>query len=223
MKSRSRIVIELAPGSLQGGSLAAASALAERVGAELVGIFIEDLDLLRFAALPFAHEVCFATAQRRRLEVPAIERSLREHAAEAERAFAGTAAQTAVRRTFRTARGLASRELLAAAIGAAGEAAMRDLRLLLLGDGDSPATRWAEQAQIRLGGAGAGEGEAVRLSIVHAADLDQLANALQQDLPGVVVLHADESLLSRHDLQALLRETATPVLVLPRAGGRGRG
>lgn len=221
MKAQSRIVIELLPGPLQGGSLAAASALAERVGAELVGIFIEDVDLLRFAALPFAHEVCFATAQRRRLEVPAIERSLREHAAEAERAFAGTAALTAVRRSFRIARGLASRELLAAAIGAAGAAAMRDLRLVLLGDGDSPATRWAEQAQIRLGGAGAGAGEAIQLSIVHAADLDQLASALQQDLPGVVVLQADEGLLSQHDLQALLRETATSVLVLPRAGARG--
>lgn len=68
MKSQSRIVIELAPGPLQGDSLAAATALAERVGAELVGIFIEDMDLLRFAALPFAREICFATAQRRRLE-----------------------------------------------------------------------------------------------------------------------------------------------------------
>jgi hypothetical protein len=222
MKSRSRIVIELAPGPLQGGSLAAASALAERVGAELVGIFIEDMDLLRFAALPFAREICFATAQRRRLEVPAIERSLREHAAEAERAFAGTAAQTAVRRSFRIARGLASRELLAAAIGAAGEAALRDLRLLLLGDGDSPATRWAEQAQIRLGGTGAEAGKGMQLSIVHAADLGELASALQQDLPGVVVLQADETLLAQQDLQALLRETATPVLVLPRAGARGR-
>jgi hypothetical protein len=30
-----------------------------------------------------------------------------------------------------------------------------------------------------------------------------------------VVLQADEGLLSRRDLQALLRETAAPVLILP--------
>lgn len=215
MKSQPRIVIELAPGPLQGRSLAAAAALAERVGAELVGIFIEDMDLLRFAALPFAREVCFATAQRRRFEAPALERSLREHAAEAERVFAGMAGRAAVRHSFRVARGLAFRELLAAAIGAATGAPMRDMRLLLLGDGGSPATRWAEQARQRLGRAPAGAGHALRLSIVHAADIEELAVVLQQDRPGVVVLQADEILLSRHDLLALLRDSATPVLILP--------
>jgi hypothetical protein len=150
--TQSRIVIELAPGPLQRESLEAAAALAVRVGAELVGIFVEDMDLLRFAALPFAREVCFVTAQRRRLEVPALERLLREHAAEAERTFAGMAGRAAVRHSFRVARGLAFRELLAAATGAAAGAAMRGLHLLLLGDGGSPATHWAEQARLRLGG-----------------------------------------------------------------------
>jgi len=215
MKSQPRIVIELAPGPPRRDSLAAAAALAERVGAELVGIFIEDMDLLRFAALPFAREVCLATAQRRRFEVPALERILREHAAEAERIFAGTAGRAAVRHSFRVARGLAFRELLSAAVGAAAGAAMRDLRLLLLGDGGSPATRWAEQARQRLGGDPAGTGHGLQLSIVHAADLDQLAAVLQQDRSGVVVLQADESLLSRNDLQTLLREAAASVLVLP--------
>jgi hypothetical protein len=215
MKPQPRIVIELAPGPPRGDALAAAAALAERVGAELVGIFIEDMDLLRFAALPFAREVCLATAQRRSFEVPALERSMREHAVEAERIFAEMAARAAARHSFRVTRGLAFRELLAAAVGAATGAAMRDLRLLLLGDGGSPATRWAEQAQLRLGRDPAGTGHAMQLSIVHAANLDQLATVLQQDLPGVVVLQADESLLSQNDLQTLLRETSASVLVLP--------
>lgn len=222
MEKQSRIVIELAPGPRQRASLEAAAALAGRVDAELVGIFVEDMDLLRFAALPFAREVCFATAQRRRLELPDLERSLREHAAEAERVFAGTAGRAAVRHSFRVARGLASRELLAAAAGAAAGAMMRGMRLLLLGDSGSPATRWAEQARLRLGREPAGTGHASQLSIVHAADLAQLAAVLQQDLPGVVVLQADESLLSRHDLQALLREAAVSVLVLPLRAAAGR-
>lgn len=210
---RARIVIELAPGLPERESIEAAAALADRVGAELVGLFIEDADLLRFAALPFAREIGFASAQRRRMDVTALERSLRAHAAEAERALASALERSAARWSFRVARGFAAAELLAAALGAAMEPASPEVRLLLLGDGASRATRWAEAARDRLGGA-----DAARLSVVHSADLADLADALQQDLPGVVVLLGDEAVLSRPDLQALLRETAAPVLVLPRHG-----
>jgi hypothetical protein len=209
-----RIVIELAPGVPGPKSLEAAAALADRLGAELVGLFIEDPDLLRFAALPFAHEIGHASAQRRRTDVTAIERSLRAHADEAQRALASAAARSAIRWSFRVARGLAAAELLSAALGAIADAATPEVRLLLLGDGGSPATQWAEAARDRLRGGPAG-GEATRVSVVHAADLAELAGALQQDLPGVVVLLGDEAVLSRRDLQALLRETTAPVLVLP--------
>lgn len=208
-----RIVIELAPGLPARGSLEAAAALADRVGAELVGLFIEDADLLRFAALPFAHEIDFVSAERRRMDVTALERSLRAHAAEAHRTLASAAERSAARWSFRVARGFAAAELLGAALGAAMAEASPEVRLLLLGDGASAATRWAEAARDRLGG-----GDAARLSVVHSADLADLAGALQHDLPGVVVLLGDEAVLSRPDLQALLRETAAPVLILTRRG-----
>jgi hypothetical protein len=210
---RARIVIELAPGLPARGSLEAAAALADRVGAELVGLFIEDPNLLRFAALPFAHEIGFASAERRRMNLTELERSLRVHAAEAERTLASAAQRSAARWSFRVARGLAAAELLGAALGAAMAQASPEVRLLLLGDGASAATRWAEAARDRLGGE-----DAARLSVVHSADLADLADALRHDLPGVVVLLGDEDVLSRPDLQALLRETAAPVLVLPRHG-----
>ena len=95
--------------------------------------------------------------------------------------------------------------------GAAAEATARDLRLLLLGDGGSAATRWAEQAREQLRGGRDGGEDAMRLSLVHSADLAELAGALRQDLPGVVVLLGDAAVLSQTDLQALLRETAAPV------------
>ena len=206
-----RIVIELAPGLPARGSLEAAAALADRLGAELVGLFIEDPDLLRFAALPFAHEIGHASAERRRTDVTAIERSLRVHAAEAERMLASAAERNAVRWSFRVARGIAATELLAAALGAAAQAASHEVRLLLLGDGNSPATRWAEAARSRSGA------DTLRLSVVHTADLGELASALRHDLPGVVVLIGDEAVLSRRDIDALLREAAAPVLILPAA------
>jgi hypothetical protein len=217
-----RIVIELAPGLPARESLEAAAALADRVGAELVGLFVEDTELLRFAALPFALEIGFASAQRRRLDVTAVERSFLADAAEAQRALARAAERGAIRWSFRVARGLAMRELLAAAMGTATEAATRDLRLLLLGDGGSAATRWAEQAREQLRGGGEDDEDAMRVSLVHAANLAELAGALQQDLPGVVVLLGDEDVLSQQDLQALLRETAAPVLVLPMRATRSR-
>ena len=219
---RARIVIELAPGLPARESLEAAAGLADRVGAELVGLFIEDPDLLRFAALPFAHEIGFPSAQRRRLDVAGLERALREHAAEAERALAGTAGRADVRWSFRVARGLAARELLSAAIGAAAEAAARDLRLLLLGDGGSAATRWAEEAREQLRRSRQEDEDAMRVSLVHAADLAELAGALQRDPQGVVVLLGDADVLSQENLQTLLREAGTPVLVLPRRAMRSR-
>jgi len=206
---RARIVIELAPGLPARESLEAAADLADRVDAELVGLFVEDQDLLRFAALPFAHEIGFPSAQRRPMDVTSVERTLRAHAAEAERALASALERSAARWSFRVARGFAATELLAAALGAAAEASGPEVRLLLLGDGNSPATQWAEAARSRTGG------DAMRLSVVYAADLAELAGALQQDLPGVVVLLGDEAVLSREDLRALLRATAAPVLVLP--------
>ena len=134
---------------------------------------------------------------------------MRVHAAAAERTLASAAGRSAVRWSFRVARGIAATELLAAALGAAAQAAGHEVRLLLFGDASSPATRWAEAARSRSGP------DSMRLSVVHTADLAELASALKHDLPGVVVLMSDEAVLSRRDLDALLREAAVPVLILP--------
>lgn len=201
-----RIVLGLEAG-MSARELEASAQLAQRVDAELLGLFVEDADLLRFAELPFALEIGLASAQRRRPDAAALQREMRELAAEAERALAGIAARVPVRWSFRVARGHAATELLAAAA----EAAREDLRLLLLGDGDSPVTRWAEAACARRAGAGA----APRLELVLAADVDELAAALKAAAPGVVVLRAEASLLEQRGLPDLLQSSAASVLVLP--------
>jgi hypothetical protein len=206
--TRRRIVVGLGAATRQ-RELEAAASLAGRIDAELVGLFVEDAQLLRFAALPFAREIGFASAQRRRLEVPVLERAMRAHAADAERALAGTAAGTALRWSFRVARGVVAVELVSAAIGALAQD--RALRLLLLGDGESPVTRWAEEAC-----ASFAQGEpAMRPELVHAANLAELAAALDAGEPRIVVLRAEESVLSQQGLPDLLRQSAVPVLVLP--------
>jgi hypothetical protein len=211
--TRRRLVVALEAG-IADPELEAAVALASSLDAELLGLFVEDLDLLRFAALPFAHEIGFGSAARRRLDPASLERDLRAHAAEAERRLAGAAARERVPSAFRVARGVAHAELLAAAA----ESASDVLRLLLLGDGESTATRWAEEARARL----ARDAAAWRLDLVLAADLAELGAALRAGAPGVVVLRADPDVLAQRGLPDLLRASAVPVLVLPRRAAAPR-
>lgn len=62
--------------------------LAQELEAELLGLFIEDLELLRFASLPFAREIGIASAQARSMDVASLERQLRAQARALEQALA---------------------------------------------------------------------------------------------------------------------------------------
>jgi nucleotide-binding universal stress UspA family protein len=92
--------------------------MAARLQAELVGMFVEDRNLLRAAALPFAREIGFPSAHSRALDEAAMTRTLRALARRAERALADAAARAAVRWSFRVARGAVPAELLEAAAAA---------------------------------------------------------------------------------------------------------
>jgi hypothetical protein len=108
-----RVVVRL--DSRERAALRAAAALAAELEAELLGLFVEDPDLLSFAALPFARELCFTSATQRALDRPAMERSLRALAAELERACAAAMRGAAVPWAFRSTRGSLAAGLLAAA------------------------------------------------------------------------------------------------------------
>ena len=179
-----RIVLGLDAGTAL-RDLEAAAALAARTGAELMGLFVEDPELLQFAALPFAREIGGASAARRDLDVASVERSLRTLALEAERMLAGTAGRSAVQWSFRVARGVLVDVLLAAAADLSATAPDDEIRLLLLGDGDSPGPRWTERVRAEL----SGRVPAPRVRVEHAA--------------------------SASDLARLPREFAAPVLIVP--------
>ena len=95
--------------------LRAAADAASRMNTELTGLFIEDINLLNLAAMPFASEVCFPSATRREMDVGRLESSLRALAGEAQRALETVARRAALRSSFRVARGALLAELLAAA------------------------------------------------------------------------------------------------------------
>jgi nucleotide-binding universal stress UspA family protein len=80
----------------------------------LLGLFIEDINLLRLARLPFAQEVGLHTALRRRLDTSEMERQLRTQAVCVRRAFAQLTERAQVRRSFRVVRGAVTEEILRA-------------------------------------------------------------------------------------------------------------
>ncbi|HEY5682110.1 MAG TPA: universal stress protein [Sulfuricaulis sp.] len=105
-------------------ALESALALASQMEAEVLGLFVEDANLLRFAELPFAREVNLFSARTRRLDSGEMERTLRAQASRAEAALIEAAARQRVRCSFRVVRGDVTTQLLAAS---------RDIDLVALG------------------------------------------------------------------------------------------
>jgi nucleotide-binding universal stress UspA family protein len=110
-----RIVVGLDAGPSGRAALEAAARLAARMQAELVGLFVEDIDLLNLAGLPFAREVGYPSATLRQLDVAAMERALRATAQEVQRMMAAIARRAPLSWSFRVARGALLTELRAAA------------------------------------------------------------------------------------------------------------
>ena len=61
-------------------AVAMATELARALRLRLLGVFVEDIDLLRFAGLPFAREVCLSSATSRPLDALAMTRALQQRA-----------------------------------------------------------------------------------------------------------------------------------------------
>jgi hypothetical protein len=110
-----RVVVAL-DASSPASALAMAVDLARAMDIEIVGLFVEDADLIQLAALPFAREVGFPSAVRRDLDVTAIERSLRAHACRVRDEFGRRLAGETVKWTFEIVRGPVV-EVLATAMG----------------------------------------------------------------------------------------------------------
>jgi nucleotide-binding universal stress UspA family protein len=89
--------------------------LASRLEAELSGLFVEDINLLRSAALSFVRQVSLPTAVEEQFDATSIERQLRVRALRAEKCLATAAERKKVKWSFRTVRGRASDEVVSAA------------------------------------------------------------------------------------------------------------
>lgn len=110
------VALDCSPHSI--ASLKAAAELAQRMHADLTGIFVEDINLLRMAELPCSHEIRIYTATPEKIDLSQLERSLRLQAKEAEKALQRIAGQFMVEHSFRVIRGLVDAGVMAAAVEA---------------------------------------------------------------------------------------------------------
>lgn len=132
-----RILVALDASAHSLAALEAAARLAAVMHAELVGLFVEDVNLLRLAALPFTRELRWSSSTRRSLDEERMERELRLIASQARRALALAAEEAETEWKFRVVRGVVAEEILSAAM---------EVDLLSLGRASRPLSR-----RVRLG------------------------------------------------------------------------
>jgi len=111
-----RIAVTLDALDLSVAALDQAVRLARRMGAQLEGIFVEDIDLLQLAELPFLHEVRRSSRSVEAMNPVRMEQEFRVLARRAERLLGEQAARHHVSWSFRIWRGSIDTELLAAAM-----------------------------------------------------------------------------------------------------------
>lgn len=124
-----RIVVTLDATEQGRSTVETAAVLAARLEAEMVGLFIEDINLLRLAALPFAHEMGYGSTLRRALDTSHMERTLRAQAETLKKQLAACAGHARIPWSFQVRRGELLEEVLQTAsqadlvvIGGTGEA-----------------------------------------------------------------------------------------------------
>jgi nucleotide-binding universal stress UspA family protein len=107
-----RILIGLDTSHHSLAALRAAAELARSLGAELHGLFVEDVNLLRMAELPMAQELQFPFATRARMSPTRMRRQLRAQAQQARQALSSICKQERIEWSFRVVRGDVSAEVL---------------------------------------------------------------------------------------------------------------
>ena len=117
-----RVVAALHPCAQPRTQFGALAKHASAMHAELIGLFVEDIELLHFAAMPFACEIGSASGRRRTVDSAAMERYMQQRAHELHEALAAVLGRTTLAWSFRVTRGTVMEELLAAGIEQPGSA-----------------------------------------------------------------------------------------------------
>lgn len=112
-----RIVVAVDRSEAARAAVEAAAELARGLRAELLALFVEDVELVRVAQFPFVHEIG-VDAQVREFDEARLERHFRSEGRQAREASERAAVRCSVNLRFAVVRGSVPREILAAAEGA---------------------------------------------------------------------------------------------------------
>jgi nucleotide-binding universal stress UspA family protein len=126
------VALDASPHSL--AALQVAVELAVQLGAEVEGLFVEDINLLNLSDLPMARELVAYAIHPRRLDRIRMAEQLQTQARMARKALEDIAEKAQVHWTFRVVRGIIAAELLAAA---------EEMDLILLGR-----TGWSNRRRV---------------------------------------------------------------------------
>jgi len=270
-----RILVALDASTQSLAALETAVALAVEMGAELEGLFVEDINLVRVAALPVARRIFYPSGTEEPLDTARMEHELKVQARRAQRSLALMAERSGIRWSFRVVRGKVSVEILAAAsgsdlltVGGSGWSLARKMQLgstarnaainapkalllvkqplaanrpvMVVFDGSPPAEQ-ALQAATRLvrdfrsrltvflvadssrntqalerqvGHLLKAKGVQARFRPVHTTDALHLADAVESEAGGLLVLARHYERLSEKAIQHLVRLVSNPVLLV---------
>lgn len=143
-----RILVAVDPCAQSPLALESAAALAELVQAELIALFVEDLNLIHLAGLPFASEVDRRSGSARRLDSPQMVRALRGQAEQARRELQRIGKQRQIRTTMKIVRGHYLAEALTASSDMDVSFLFRTGRARLLGPAAAQAASLAANRKI---------------------------------------------------------------------------
>jgi hypothetical protein len=109
-----RVIAALDVTSREALTVAAATAVAARLGVEVAGLFIEDINLLRLAALPITRHLSVGSAATTPLDADDLAAEMRTRAAQAAAELEKSAVRHGVKSSFRVVRGLPRSEIATA-------------------------------------------------------------------------------------------------------------
>ena len=193
MIQRILVALDASPHSL--AALEIAVDLAARFHAELLGLYVEDINVLRLAEFPFAREIGLFSGKSRQMETQDIEGQIKAQMARARQIFDGITARASMQASFHVARGGVGTEIIEAAL---------DADVLILGRAG-----WSPDTRTRLG-------STARAALCQSPGLTLVVQeGTHLNMPVLVVY--DGSLLAQRALAittALLRHEDTPLTLL---------
>jgi nucleotide-binding universal stress UspA family protein len=113
-----RILVALDGSRESLAALNAAVTLAQELKADLIGLFVEDVNLVRLSQMPFAREVHLTTARFHALNDEKMSQAIRLQAARARRALQKATQRAGIHGQFKITRGLVPASVVAAALNA---------------------------------------------------------------------------------------------------------